>query len=514
MTDELTHEQRLFKRRERITKAGQRLPTEEELLRGMSFFREDLAEDVREFGERLARRLRKRQRTDLALLVSHFEELTVERSCDSVAALQAALDEVPDVPGFSVDSTRIRCLIYRAGFGDPEAAAAVAAEMALVALKDLKDSGEKRMLWCALSWAAFSRDLAEWRRSDVERSPANSLGSEYDLRSYIYHFRKAIRPPKPVVEETADDPQSDAPVEVAGKERSAPAEEPAPGTVIVVREVGNVSISQGKQVGREFESIVGRALPLPVTPDLAAVRTSLLEEFPHAGSIVDQVLRGLQGRQHLRIRPTILLGTPGCGKSRFARRLAEELGTPYELIPCGGMSDSYLGGTPRRWSSGEPSLPILSVRRHECAGPVIILDEIEKVGTSRHNGNPHDVLVGLFEAETSSRWHDPYIQANCDLSHLSWLMTANDIGPVPTVLRDRCRILRFPAPGVEHLSILALRIMERLYVELGHDVRWATPLEGFELDAIASTWGGGSIRRLERIIEQLVEVREWERPPQ
>src|SRR5690606_13655569 len=156
------------------------------------------------------------------------------------------------------------------------------------------------------------------------------------------------------------------------------------------------------------------------------------------------------------------------------------------------------------------SLPMLAVRRHECAGPVIILDEIEKVGTSRHNGNAHDVLLGLFEPETSSRWHDPYIQASCDLSNLTWLMTANEVGPIPSVLRDRCRVLRFPEPGPEHLQLLSVRIMERLYADRGHDTRWATPLEGFELAAVASGWSGGSIRRLERIIERLVEVREHE----
>ena len=93
-------------------------------------------------------------------------------------------------------------------------------------------------------------------------------------------------------------------------------------------------------------------------------------------------------------------------------------------------------------------------------------------------------------------------------------MTANKVEPIPSVLRDRCRVVRFPEPGPEHLPILALRIMERLYAELRYDPRWATPLEGFELAAIAAAWRGGSIRRLERIVEQLVDVRERERPMQ
>jgi ATP-dependent Lon protease len=143
-------------------------------------------------------------------------------------------------------------------------------------------------------------------------------------------------------------------------------------------------------------------------------RTRLTTEFPWAASTGDEILKGLVGRDHVRFRPTILLEPPGCGKTRFARRLIEELGVPYELVSCGGLSDSAIGGTARRWTSGEPSLAVMAVRRHECAGPAIILDEIEKVGYSRYNGNVHDVLVGLLETETSSRWFDPYLEATCD----------------------------------------------------------------------------------------------------
>ncbi|OLP49803.1 hypothetical protein BJF91_17860 [Allorhizobium taibaishanense] len=264
-------------------------------------------------------------------------------------------------------------------------------------------------------------------------------------------------------------------------------------------------------MAKEFENFKLRPLPLPGMPELPTVRAILIAEFPYAVTIVDSVLEILGGRPNVYLRPTILLGAPGSGKTRFARRLTEELGAPYEIISCGGLSDSAVGGTARRWTSGEPSIAVMAVRRHKCAGPVVILDEIEKIGTSRHNGNVHDVLIGLFEKETSRRWHDPYLQAHCDLSHVSWLMTANSLEPIPAALRDRCRILRFPDPGADQLPLLAPRILERLYIEAGYDPRWATPLEGFELDALASVWTGGSIRPLERLVDGLRKAREADR---
>jgi hypothetical protein len=156
----------------------------------------------------------------------------------------------------------------------------------------------------------------------------------------------------------------------------------------------------------------------------------------------------------------------------------------------------------------------MAVCRHENAGPAIILDEIEKIGTGRHNGNEHDVLVGLLEPQTSSRWSDPYIEASCDLSHVVWLMTANETLGIPAVLRDRCRILPFPVPGADQLPFLAPGILERLYTETGHDRRWAAPLQDFELEALRDNWPGGSIRKLERLIEALVEARERDRQRQ
>ena len=159
--DDASRDYQLFKRREKAVRKGARLPTEEELLRGMPFFRDDLRDDMREYGDRLARRLRRRQRLDLQPLVACLEELTVEQSYDSLRAFEATLSEVQDAAGLPIRPARLRCLIYRAGFGDVDAAAAAAGEMALLAMKDAETIHKPRMLRCALAWSAFSRDMAE-----------------------------------------------------------------------------------------------------------------------------------------------------------------------------------------------------------------------------------------------------------------------------------------------------------------------------------------------------------------
>ncbi|MBB4005957.1 AAA family ATPase [Allorhizobium taibaishanense] len=507
MTDKPSQD-RHFQRRQKAAIAGLHLPTAEELLRGMAFFREDLAEDIREYSGRLSGRVKKRKRAGLALLATSLDELAVEPTEDSVLAVEAAIDLIDNTEGLPLSECRLRCRFYRAFFGDGQATALIAGEIAHLASGDLSPTERSSLHWRSLGWAAQSRVL-DWRRRAGVSVQRSAEWFEQEVRTYEQHFRDAIT--SSTVDE--QEPKDSSFVGLAKTWEEEPSEHKTSATdgVIVISGIGNDTTADGKRVAKEFENFKLRPLPLPGMPELPTVRAILIAEFPYAVTIVDSVLEILGGRPNVYLRPTILLGAPGSGKTRFARRLTEELGAPYEIISCGGLSDSAVGGTARRWTSGEPSIAVMAVRRHKCAGPVVILDEIEKIGTSRHNGNVHDVLIGLFEKETSRRWHDPYLQAHCDLSHVSWLMTANSLEPIPAALRDRCRILRFPDPGADQLPLLAPRILERLYIEAGYDPRWATPLEGFELDALASVWTGGSIRPLERLVDGLRKAREADR---
>src|SRR5690606_35531002 len=116
------------------------------------------------------------------------------------------------------------------------------------------------------------------------------------------------------------------------------------------------------------------------------------------------------------------------------------------------------------------------------------LDEIEKVGSSRHNGNVHDALLGLIGDETAGRWFDPYIQSNCNFSMISWLMTANDAAGMSAPLKDRCRLIEFPNPGLRHLRSIANTVMKAVYSDLGYDERWFSSLDELELQVLRKAW--------------------------
>lgn len=508
MSTKASDNERHFDRRQNAAKAGRHLPTEQELLRGMIFFRGDMIEDMREYAGRLSRRVQRKRPEGFAFLSQTLDELAVDPSCDAVLAVEEALQHVVESNDALVEECRLRCTIYRGLFGDARAAASVGGELALWALRSLPNTSGVDILCRATAWSAYARNVENWQRDGVVPYIKNDRRRN-NIDDYILKLSRALNSLTERNEEPEQSPAKTS--KEKGDEIVLPQGPPsAADGVVVVMDFGNDLTSDGKRTAREFDKFKGRVLSLPKPPDLTIVRAHLAVEFPYAISVVDTVLTGLVGKVHTQMRPTLFVGAPGSGKTRFARRLAEELGLPSALVSCGGMSDGAIGGNARKWTTGEPSLPLMLICRHECAAPAIILDEIEKIGTGRHNGNLHDILVGLLEKETSSRWHDPYLEAACNLSHVSWLMTANSAAPIPSVLRDRCRVLVFPEPGPEHLPSLVPRLLEAIHVDAGKDPRWAMPLDAIEADALASKWKGGSLRRLRRMLEVIVEARHRE----
>lgn len=297
---------------------------------------------------------------------------------------------------------------------------------------------------------------------------------------------------------------------IPGETRPAPIEpaSPTPGQIVVVGAVREAGADRTRNVARGFETIIGRPVPLAPVPDLRALRGSLAFEFPYALNTIDRLLADLVGQTYVAFRPTVLVGPPGAGKSRMIARLAHHLGIGLWRVDATHDSGAAIGGLDRRWANTEPAHPVLAIARHGVANPLILLDEIEKASTGTTHGRLWDGLLPMLERETASAYPDPAFQCAVDLSHVSWLCTANGVDPLPGPLLDRLRVIAMPAPTANDLESLLPAILAGIAVSRGLDPRFLATLDGEEIATIRRVWSGGSIRRLTRLVETVVAARE------
>lgn len=291
------------------------------------------------------------------------------------------------------------------------------------------------------------------------------------------------------------------------EERSVQA---APEHSIVVAQLSEQAMKNTKlkEVLGPIKGVVNVALPLVMVPPLQIVRSTLLFEFPYAAEVIDFALADLVGRITVHLGPLLFVGDPGGGKSRFARRLGELLGVNVWRTDASRADGAAFGGTDRRWSSAEPCHPFLAVAQGGIANPLILIDEVEKSATRNDYGRLWDCLLGFLELETSARYPDPALQTNLDLSHVSFIATANSLDPLPSPIRDRFRVVTFPKPTSADLDALLPAIVADLAKERGLDASWVPPLDGTERTATAQSWRGGSVRRLRRIVEAILRERD------
>ncbi|UDF35510.1 UNVERIFIED_ORG: AAA family ATPase [Shinella sp. XGS7] len=272
--------------------------------------------------------------------------------------------------------------------------------------------------------------------------------------------------------------------------------------------------SSDKQDRAEIERHLALQKPLPITPMpsmevIDTISERLTGEFPWAEAALTPILSDLRGRCSLGLRalampPTLLVGLPGCGKSRLARRIAEELAQPILNVQLGGASDiKVLAGTSRGWATGRPSdiATLMASRQHASA--TVILDELDKTTTSRGEAAISSYLLGLIERETAARYLDVFLKTECDFSHLVWILTANQLSTVPAALKSRLRIVYVPQPGAEDLRVVADLVVADLATQWGV-ARELLPT----VDELSLPWRSlTSMRQVRLIVEQ--RTLEW-----
>ncbi len=238
--------------------------------------------------------------------------------------------------------------------------------------------------------------------------------------------------------------------------------------------------------------------------DLRAVS----QRFPHCNFVIEGMAHDIEcrwsiGSDVLHIQPTLLVGEPGVGKSAFAKTACKALDLYVQSANVGGKSENHLFGLSVGWSSAHAGIVTEAVATARILNPVIILDEIDKTHSGR-NGDITGELLALLEPSEARRYREKYLATDVDASHVSWVLTANDLSGVPTPLLSRCTIYEIPPPTPEQLPAIIQSLVSEFAAEFGLRPEFFR-LDLGDIEALVGTYEQHrSVRVLRRLVRGLL----------
>jgi len=204
------------------------------------------------------------------------------------------------------------------------------------------------------------------------------------------------------------------------------------------------------------------------------VYNKLIEEFPYLKEpslyVVQRLALCQKYNRPFSFAPILLDGAPGIGKTRWAKKVSEYCNSAYSFHSLSGVSSSMgIIGSERGWKSARPGFWAFTLRETMIANPVVVMDELDKLGTGTQNGSAQAALLPFLEKETSKKYKDIFFMTDVNTSYFSYVFTSNNISDVSEALQSRLKLFKCRKPTQKEIDTIFSNILNDIINEIDID---------------------------------------------